>query len=74
MARDRPERAAARHDPKQRWVSNAFPVDLLTPEDSLAWLLTAAGNPDDINERLAAYALVSRLDGLPLALTMATSS
>ena len=53
--------------------SNAFSIDLLTPEDSLSWLLTAAGNPDDINERLAAYALVSRLDGLPLALTMATS-
>ena len=54
--------------------SKQLEVGLIDPKDAHQWLLRAAGNPTAPAEIAAAEALVERLDGLALALTMATSA
>lgn len=56
----------------QGWATT-LEVELIEKADALDWLLKAAGMPTDTTEIAAAEELVTRLDGLALALTMATS-
>lgn len=58
-----------------RWA-RPLAVDVLTADESVEWLLsasTAAGHPVDDDALAAATTLADRLDGLALALTMASA-
>ena len=76
LAEFRPQAAngqviATSRNPKD-WAS---PLHLkpIGDESAVSWLLTAAGNPTDEAELAAAMEIANQLDGLALALAMATS-